>query len=274
LFSTVDFLFLIIYNGLMKSDRVFFEERLEQIHQLVIERKRITAKELCGYFDVSVVTIRNDLNELSKQGKIIRTHGGAICVDDTQSSLPFNTRRKSNYESKRAIAQAAAGIVSDGEVIFIDGGTTAVEIPAFLKDKNDITVITPSIEVAHWLLSYTPFNVYMLNGFLHKKSFSAIGAPYDGFMSEWNIAKAFCGAAGFTMDAGLTDRHLGFVEQKRVIVKKAQSVVGLVDSTKLGIVSLSAFASADEIRVIITDRGISEEMKASIAGRGIEVVVV
>jgi DeoR/GlpR family transcriptional regulator of sugar metabolism len=114
----------------------------------------------------------------------------------------------------------------------------------------------------------------MLNGFLDRKSFGTIGAPYEGFMSEWNIAKAFCGAAGLTVQEGLTDRHLGFVEQKRVIVKKAQTVVGLVDSTKLGIVPLSSFASAEEIDVIITNRGISREIKSSLEEHDIRVIAV
>jgi DeoR/GlpR family transcriptional regulator of sugar metabolism len=258
----------------MKDERVFIEERLEQIHRLVSERKRITVKELCNHFDVSMVTIRNDLNELDRVGRIIRTHGGAIAIDDTQSSLPFNTRRKTNFKSKSAIARAAAGLVSDGEVIFIDGGTTAVEIPTFMKGLSDVTVITPSIVVAHWLLTNTPFNVYMLNGFVHRKSFGTIGAPYEGFMSEWNIARAFCGAAGLTIEEGLTDRHLGFVEQKRVIAKKAQTVVGLVDSTKLGIVSLGSFASIEEINVVITDEGIKDEMKTSLQNRDIRIIVV
>jgi DeoR/GlpR family transcriptional regulator of sugar metabolism len=268
-----DFLKGVRYNGAMHNERVFIEERLEQIVNLVNERRRITVKELCAHFGVSLVTVRNDLNELGRQGKIIRTHGGAIAAEDAQPILPFNTRRKTNYEQKHTIAQAAAGLVSDGEVIFIDAGTTAVEIPVYLKEKSDLTVITPSIEVAHWLLTHTSFNVYMLNGFLHRKSFGTTGAPCEDFMSEWNMAKAFCGAAGFTVAEGLTDRHIGFVEQKRVIVKKAQTVVGLVDSTKLGIVSLGSFAAVENIDVIITDRGISEEMEGSLQERGIEVIV-
>lgn len=257
----------------MKERRVFIEERLKEIERLVYEQKRITVKELCDHFNVSLVTIRNDLNELAGQGKITRTHGGAIAVDDTQSSLPFNTRRKSRFESKQAIARAAAKLVSSGEVIFIDGGTTAVEIPLFLRDKQDLTIITPSIEVAHWLLLNTTFNVYMLNGFIHRKSFGTIGAPCEDFMSEWNIAKAFCGAAGLTEREGLTDRHLGFVEQKRVIANKAQSVIGLVDSTKLGIASLSSFASIDDIDIVITDRGIGRHMKTAFEKHGVNVII-
>ena len=258
----------------MKERRVFIEERLEEIQHLLYKQKRITVKELCDHFHVSLVTVRNDLNELAKQGKITRTHGGAIAADDTQSTLPFGPRRKSHFESKEAIARAASGLVNSGEVIFIDGGTTAVEMPTFLEQGHDLTIVTPSIEVAHRLLSNTSFNVYVLNGFLNRKSFSTIGAPYEGFMSEWNIAKAFCGAAGLTIEEGLTDCHLGFVEQKRVIAHKAQTVVGLVDSTKLGIASLSTFASVDEINVVVTDSGIGKEMRTSLEQSNIKVIVV
>ena len=257
----------------MKERRVFIEERLEEIQRLLSKQKRITVKELCDHFHVSLVTIRNDLNELAKQGEITRTHGGAIAADDIQSTLPFGTRRKSHFENKQSIAKAAADLVNSGEVIFIDGGTTAVDIPTFLNQGQDLTIITPSIEVAHILISNTSFNVYVLNGFLNRKSFSTIGAPYEGFMSEWNIAKAFCGAAGLTIDEGLTDCYLGFVEQKRVIAQKAQTVVGLVDSSKLGIASLSSFASIDDIDIIITDRGIGRDMKTSLEDHGINVII-
>jgi DeoR/GlpR family transcriptional regulator of sugar metabolism len=270
----IDFHFFTHYNGGMKERRVFIEERLEEIQRLLREQKRITVKELCDHFHVSVVTIRNDLNELARQGKITRTHGGALAHDDIQSTLPFGPRRKANFENKQAIARAAAALVKSGEVIFIDGGTTAVEMPSFLEQDKDLTIITPSIEVAHRLLSNTSFNVYVLNGFLNRKSYSTIGAPYEGFMSEWNIAKAFCGAAGLTIQEGLTDCHLGFVEQKRVITQKAQTVVGLVDSTKLGIASLSSFASVDEIDVIVTDTGIDKEMSSSLRHHAIDVIVV
>jgi DeoR family myo-inositol catabolism operon transcriptional repressor len=258
----------------MKERRVFIEERLEEIQRLIYKQKRVTVKELCDHFNVSLVTIRNDLNELARQGKITRTHGGALAPDDTQSTLPFGPRRKAHFEHKQAIAKAAAELVNSGEVIFIDGGTTAVEMPSFLELDQDLTIITPSIEVAHRLLSTTSFSVYVLNGFLNRKSFSTIGAPYEGFMSEWNIAKAFCGAAGLTIKEGLTDCHLGFVEQKRVIAQKAQTVVGLVDSTKLGIASLSSFASIHEIDVIVTDTGMDRAMNSSLKQHGIDVIIV
>ena len=147
-------------------------------------------------------------------------------------------------------------------------------MPPYLSTKKDLTVITPSIDVAYWLIINTPFNVYMLNGFINRKSHSTIGEPYEAFMSEWNIAKAFCGAAGFTLVEGLTDNHIGFVEQKKVIAKKARAVIGLIDSSKLGKVSLGTFARIEEIDIIITDSGIQKEMKLMMEVAGILVILV
>ena len=265
-----------VYNlaVMKKKSDIFTEERHRKIIEVLNEQRRVTVKELCEHFDVSMVTVRNDLNELQKYGKLVRTHGGAMAIDGPALIPSFDIRRKTSGESKRAIGKAAAGLVEDGEVIFIDGGTTAAEMPPFLTEKRDITVITPGLAVAYWLIENTPFNVYMLNGFINRKSCGTIGEPYEGFMSEWIISKAFCGAAGFTLSEGLTDNPIGFVEQKRAIVKKAKVTVGLVDSSKLGKVSLGCIARAEDVNIIVTDRCISREMLSEIKARGIKVIVV
>jgi DeoR/GlpR family transcriptional regulator of sugar metabolism len=271
----IDRLRIGVYNlaVMKKKSDIFTEERHRKIIEVLSEQRRVTVKELCEHFDVSMVTVRNDLNELQKHGKLVRTHGGAMAIDGPALIPSFDVRRQTSGESKRAIGKAAAGLVEDGEVIFIDAGTTAAEMPPFLTEKKDITIITPGLAVAYWLIQNTPFNVYMLNGFINRKSCGTIGEPYEGFMSEWIISKAFCGAAGFTLNEGLTDNHIGFVEQKRIIAKKAKVTVGLVDSTKFGKVSLGCFAKAEEVNVIVTDRSISRETLAEIEARGIEVVV-
>jgi DeoR/GlpR family transcriptional regulator of sugar metabolism len=255
-----------------KSD-IFTEERHRKILEVLSGQRRVTVKELCEHFDVSMVTVRNDLNELQKHGKLVRTHGGAMAIDGPALIPAFDVRRQTSGESKRAIGKAAAALVEDGEVIFIDAGTTAAEIPQFLADNKDITIITPGLAVAYWLVENTPFNVYMLNGFINRKSCGTIGEPYEGFMSEWIISKAFCGAAGFTLGEGLTDNHIGFVEQKRAIVKKAKVTVGLVDSTKFGKVSLGCIAKAEDVNIIVTDRSVPRETLAEIRASGIEVIV-
>jgi len=251
----------------------FVEERLDAILAEIDERGRVTVKELCDHLNMSIATIRNDLSELEKNGKIVRTHGGAMALEKKDGVLSFGIRKKIHSHEKTAISKAAADLVNDGEVIFIDGGTTAADMRLFLPEKEGITVITPSIEIAYWLNFNSTFNIYLLNGFLNRNSLSTIGPPDEKIISEWNIAKAFCGAAGFTIKDGLMDLHMGFVDQKKVIVQKARYVIGLVDSSKFGIVSQGTFAKTDEIDCIITDKDAPSDMLEYIKSRGISTII-
>jgi DeoR/GlpR family transcriptional regulator of sugar metabolism len=118
--------------GMGKSKDRFIEERHDQILNILSERRRVSVKELCDHFGVSLVTIRNDLKHLKSHGKIIRTHGGALTIEDSPQIPSFLIRKGKNTDLKQAISKFAAGLINDGEVIFIDGGTTASEMPPFL----------------------------------------------------------------------------------------------------------------------------------------------
>jgi DeoR/GlpR family transcriptional regulator of sugar metabolism len=251
----------------------FIEERHAAILKLVKERGRVTVRELRDRFSVSVATVRTDLAELERIGKLRRTHGGALAAEGDAHPVPFGTRRMLYGSEKRSISRAAAALVKDGEVIFVDGGTTAPEMRRFLAEKQNVTVITPSLEVASWLTTSTSLSVYLLNGFVNRDSLSTIGVPSDHAIHQMNISRAFCGAAGFTLQDGLTDIHMGFVEQKRAICKHARSIVGIVDHSKVGVTSLASFARLEEIDVLITDRALPADMAAELAGRGTTVII-
>jgi DeoR/GlpR family transcriptional regulator of sugar metabolism len=141
-------------------------------------------------------------------------------------------------------------------------------------EKQGVTIITPSIEVAYWLVTATSINVSLLNGFLNRDSLSTTGVPVADSYLQMNISKAFCGAAGLTIQDGLTDLHAGFVEQKRVICQHARMVIGLVDHSKVGVTSLASFAAFGEIDAIVTDRTLPPEMAQAAGAQGIEVLVV
>ena len=198
---------------------------------------------------------------------------GQVSQEDKPFAPPFGVRTTINQSQKQAIGKAAAELVTDREVIFIDAGTTAAEMRPFLEDKQDITVITPSIEVAYWLCVTTKITIYLLSGFIIRESFGTIGAPAMESIEHFNISKAFCGAAGLTEAAGLTDNHVGFIEQKRVIAKKAHTVVGVVDSSKWGVLSLGTFANIPEIDIIVTDKNAPKAMIDCLKKHNIKVIL-
>ena len=254
-------------------DKRFIEERQAMIMKLLKESGRVTVRDLCQRFSISVATARSDLDQLGRLGRIKRTHGGALAANHDEQPLPFSTRQNYYGSEKKAIGKAAVRLVKDGEVIFIDGGTTAAQMRLFLAEKQNLTIITPSIEIAYWLANTPLLNVYLLNGFLNRDSLASVGAPSEEAIARMNIARAFCGAAGFTLQDGLTDLGMGFVEQKRVVCKLARKVVGLVDHTKIGVTSLASFASLEEIETIVTDRQLPKDMLPELEERGIQVIV-
>jgi DeoR/GlpR family transcriptional regulator of sugar metabolism len=256
-----------------KRNAVAIESRQEKILEIIRNDGRVSVKELCDTFDMSIVTIRNDLSLLEDKGLVIRTHGGAIAVKEQEEgmTLPFDIREERNFTAKQAIGKAAAELINDGEVVFIDGGTTASEMRHYLVGKKDVTIITPSIVVTYWLAVTSNLNIYVLNGFFKRDSYSTVGIPSLDFMSKWNLSKAFFGAAGFTPESGLSDLDAGFVEQKKIIAEKAHMNIGLVDSSKWGILSLGSFAAPDNINMLITDDSTPIESIEKTRNIGIEV---
>ena len=243
------------------------------VMKLINENGRVTVRDLCQRFSISVATARSDLDQLGRLGRIKRTHGGALAANHDEQPLPFSTRQNYYGSEKKAIGKAAVRLVKDGEVIFIDGGTTAAQMRLFLAEKQNLTIITPSIEIAYWLATTPLINVYLLNGFLNRDSLSSVGAPSEGSIARMNISIAFCGAAGFTLQDGLTDLDVGFVEQKRVICRQARKVVGLVDHSKVGVTSLASVAALEDIDTIVTDRQLPKDMLPALEERRIQVIV-
>lgn len=258
----------------MSENAKFIEERQQQIIEHLQEYGRVTVKELCKIFHVSNVTIRSDLNELEEKGRLIRTHGGAMAADQNSPEVPFNLRMKKHTEEKERMAEAAAALIEDGEAVFIDGGTTASVIRFFLGGKKDITIITPSIEIASYVSHHTSLNIFVMGGFLKRESFSTLGAASANIISEWNISKAFFGAYGFSEEHGLSDVHTGFIEQKKFIAEKARVKIGMIDSSKWGKVSLDTFITVDNLDVIISDKNVPDEMKKVMKQHGIRAILV
>lgn len=263
-----------IVKDYMAEENRFIEERHQHILELLREYGRITVKDLCNQFKVSNVTIRNDLNDLERQGLLIRTHGGAMARENNSSELPFSVRMKKHSEEKQRMAKAAAGLINHGEAIFIDGGTTASVIRHYLTDKKDLTIITPSIEVISHLADHDALKIFVMGGFFKQESLSTIGASSANVIDNWNISKAFHGAYGFTVEHGLTDIDPGFIEQKRYIASKARINIGMIDSSKWGKVSLDTFLETKDIDIIITDKNIPKNMEKELKASNIDLIAV
>ena len=259
-----------------RSD-VFAEERQDHIARIVEEHGRARVSDLATTFRVSGVTIRKDLAVLERQGRLVRTHGGAMTVGRAGAERAFDVRERLQRDEKDAIGRAAAAMVVDGESIALDASTTALALARHLKGRGGwlhLTVITNGLRIASELAGHPGIGVVMPAGFLRWEALSLVGPLGEGLFEKVNIQKAFMGAAGFAIEAGLSDATEEEAQIKRLMVQGASEVVGLVDHTKWGRAAFATFCETADIGVVVTDAGAPPAMVEEVRRTGIEVHLV
>jgi len=259
----------------MASDRLFLQERLDQIATLLQEQGRVSVVELSERFGVSAVTIRTDLDTLEQQGRLLRTHGGAVPRPTSSTEPPaFALRKDLHQDEKERIGRAAAALVRDGDSIALDASTTAWQVARHLKDRRELTVITNGLFIALEFLDSPDVTAIMPGGSLRAASASLVGDSGACILDRYHVQKGFFGAGGFTLEEGLTDTNQYEVELKQRMVERSKEVIAVVDSSKWGQVTFAALAAVDQLDHVITDNGAPADMVAALRERGIQVTLV
>jgi DeoR family transcriptional regulator of aga operon/DeoR family fructose operon transcriptional repressor len=259
------------------SGDVFARERQEHIARIVEEHGRARVADLAVRFGVSTVTIRKDLFALEADRRLVRTHGGAIVVDRSRAELAFDVRERLQPDQKAGIGAAAADLVQDGESIVMDASTTALYVARQLRNRRGwthLTVITNGLRLASDLAGQSGIAVLMLGGRVRWEAMSVVGQLGDGLFSRINVQKAFVGAAGFTLDSGLSDATEEEAQIKRSMVSAAREVIAVVDHTKWERAAFATFCATDEISTVLSDAEAPPEMVDALRGRGIDVRLV
>jgi DeoR/GlpR family transcriptional regulator of sugar metabolism len=257
------------------ADRLFLEERLDQILALLQEQGRISVAELSDRFDVSAVTIRNDLSTLQQQGLVVRTHGGAMARPNATTDLPaFALRKEMHLAEKERIGQAAAELVRDGDSIALDASTTAWQVARRLQDRRELTVITNGLFIALEFLDSPGVTVVMPGGALRPASASLVGDQGACILDRYHVQTGFFGAGGFTLAEGLTDTDQYEVELKRRMAERSKNVVAIVDSSKWGQVTFAPLIATAQLHHVITGSAAPADMVAALRRQDIEVTLV
>jgi len=256
---------------------VFAEERQQQIARIVEEHGRARVAELSGLFGVSGVTIRKDLDLLEQRGRLVRTHGGAVVAGGTGAERAFDIRERLQRPEKDAIGRAAAAMVVDGESIALDASTTALAMARHLAARGGwlhLTVITNGLRIAAELAGHPGISVAMPAGFVRWEALSLVGPLSEGLFDKVNIQRAFMGAAGFSLEAGLTDATEEEAQIKRLFATTATEVVGLVDHTKWDRAAFATFCPTASLAAVVADADAPEPIAAALRSRGINVHLV
>lgn len=254
----------------------FADERQAEIARFVEDRGRARVTELADEYGVSTVTIRKDLDTLAESGRIIRTHGGAIAPRVRGQDLAHDVRDRMQRTEKAAIGELAATRVADGESIIIDASTTGLYLARELMKRTagqSLTIVTNSIRLATEVASRPDIAVLLMGGRVRGRSLSLVGQLGDAVLGRVNVQKAFVGAAGFTLEEGLSETTEEEAQIKRAMVSAAREIYALVDNSKWGRVASATFCPAEELTGVFTDASAPREMVDTLAGKGIEVIV-
>ncbi len=248
--------------------------RRTQIADLVRQQGVVRVNELADRFQVSEVTIRNDLTQLEKEGLLIRDRGGAIPTTQVTVLAAVDERAALSLEEKRRIGRASAELVSPGDTIILDAGTTVVEMVKYLSGIPSLTVVTNALNVASELEATTDAQIILLGGVLHRASSSMLGPHTEQYLDDLVVQKLFLGAQAVDLTLGLTDTSIEIAQVKRAMIRAARQVILLTDSSKWGRTGFYKVAPFSTMHTIVSDTNLPREPRTVIERLGIELLLV
>lgn len=249
-------------------------ERRQKILVQLRQARFASVEELARHVRVSEATVRRDLEELGRQGLVSRTRGGAeLAVRAAPEDMPEWRRRVQHVEEKRRIGQAAAKLVEDGDVIFIEGGTTTLEVARALDRSKNVTVITDSIEVAWEVKDRENLTVILTGGILSRETLRLFGPTTYQALKELRARKLFLGVSGFSLEHGLCKLDLSSVPSVLAMMAACDEVIVVADSSKIGKTLLMSVAPVEAATTLVTDAGLDPAAGRALHERGIKVVL-
>lgn len=250
------------------------EERRAAILAMLERSAAVQVTQLAEAFGTSRVTVRGDLDALARDGKLRRTHGGAVSLSKTLTVSVQDRRVNVNVEAKRAIASVAAGFVCDGDAVLVDSGTTALEFVRALTGRTGVTVVTDDFTIADYVDRSAPsLDVIMLGGSLRKGHRYTAGPLALRTLEVLHPDKAFVTPTSYVPGRGLMTNNQDMAELKRAFLGCADEAFVLMDSSKVRAPGLLWFGTLREARAVVMDRDPGGAVAADVEGAGCELLL-
>lgn len=247
-------------------------DRRNQIIDMITEKRTVKNSELMERFDISIETVRRDLEYLEEQGYLRRVYGGAVLNASLSHEPEYTSRAKSHSKEKLAIAAAAAKLVEDQDSIYLGVGTTVQAMAQYLRGNTDLTVFTNALRTAVELSELPNCTVILPGGKVRAKELTVSGFPAEENFAHFNVDKAFIGIGGIS-EAGVTDFHIDEANLHRMLIRNARKSIVLADSGKLGLRAVVNVCPLEEIDIVITDSGASKQIVKALEQAGVHVII-
>lgn len=250
---------------------VLAEERRSKLLEIVRARGFASLPELADEMGVSESTVRRDLDQLEGIGSARRTHGGVFYTGSSPQLPPFDERQPAQWDKKRLIAERASQLVCDGDTILLDGGSTTYEVARLLVGRP-LQIVTNSLPVANLFASAPKTDLVVLGGYVYPRTGVTLGPYANHMLAGLSVRKTILSVAGIN-ERGFFNSNLLLVETERAMMRSAEEVIVVADSTKFGHQSLANLCPLDAVHRLIVDDEIEKKWTERLTDAGVEVLI-
>lgn len=247
--------------------------RRSKILEILNKENVISISEISKMFNVSEVSVRNDLSLFEKKGFLIRTRGGAISKQISNFDWNLNQRLEHNYKQKQKIGKRAAEFIKDGNTVLMDSGSTIIEVSKNLSNKKNIKLITNSLPIADIVTDNDQIEVIITGGTLRPEMRSLIGATAEKAILNYSCDLAIIGADGIDSDMGFYTKLETEASLVQTMMKASRKRIIVTDSSKFGKKRFVKIANISDVDVIVTDDAISSSDVEKIVSQGVKLII-
>jgi DeoR family transcriptional regulator, myo-inositol catabolism operon repressor len=226
--------------------------RISKIEEYLIKNQFASIPELCSKFEVSQNTIRRDIDELKERGVVSKVYGG-IMFNRENDVIPYQMRSVSLLDEKLIVAGLARQFIESGETIYIDSGTTTVNLLRNIPEDFQLTIISNSLNVYNEAIRLPHLNVISTGGLLYPKTNSFVGSSAISTIKNYHINRAFMAATGVNLEAGATNNSFHENEIKKAVVQHCHNIILMVDHTKIDRSASITFCPLESVSVFVSD---------------------
>lgn len=257
--------------------------RHKVIEEILDKEGVVSIADLAERFNNSAITVRRDLALLEKEGRLVRTHGGATALVTPESLMPsYYVRAREYADEKSSVAKRAAEYIQDGDSLIMNAGTTMHELAVQLRGLKDLKVVTNGLAVATELANLPGAQVVLIGGVVDFKELATVGPLAEDMMRDIQVQKAFLGVLAVSAEHGISVHSPVEAKINRRFLKSAREITVVADASKFGPHFSSEFetrflfrvAALGEVDRIVTDSKISPRVRRSLEKAGPELVVV
>lgn len=266
-------------DNIMKPSNYFNSEgnitldRRVKILEILENDGQVKVNDLSILFNVSEVTVRNDLDKLEEKGLLIRTRGGGIKTQRVQIDYQLNKESAHHLKEKQLIGKKAIELINEEDTILLDSGTTTLEIAINLVQMKNLTIITNALNIAGQFINNTNIKVIMSGGNLRHSTLSFIGPMAENGIKNLYCDKVFLGVNGIDSKYGISTTHIEDAYLNKSMMDISKEVIVVADSSKFQKRSFSKIAPITSIDIVVTDCNVPAEEVKNLENSGVKVII-